>query len=127
MGYTVAHNKPYAGGFITEHYGRPARGLHALQIEVNRGLYMNERTFQKSAASTRWPTIWRASCADLMAIPEHHFYGLAARRRMNRQTPRAVTANVRDVKKDRIVCTTRSKSREETPKEGMDRRILSDG
>jgi N-formylglutamate amidohydrolase len=32
-----AHNKPYAGGFITEHYGRPARGLHALQIEINRG------------------------------------------------------------------------------------------
>src|SRR5688500_20276842 len=42
MGYTVAHNKPYAGGFITEHYGRPARGLHALQIEINRGLYMDE-------------------------------------------------------------------------------------
>ena len=61
MGYTVAHNKPYAGGFITEHYGRPARALHALQIEVNRGLYMNERTLQKSAGSTRWPTIWRAS------------------------------------------------------------------
>lgn len=49
MGYSVAHNKPYAGGFITEHYGRPARGLHALQIEVNRGLYMNERTFQRTA------------------------------------------------------------------------------
>ena len=49
LGYTVAHNKPYAGGFITEHYGRPARGLHALQIEVNRGLYMNERTYQKSS------------------------------------------------------------------------------
>jgi N-formylglutamate amidohydrolase len=49
MGYTVAHNKPYAGGFITEHYGRPARGLHALQIEVNRGLYMNERTYERSA------------------------------------------------------------------------------
>lgn len=48
MGYTVAHNKPYAGGFITEHYGRPAHGLHALQIEVNRGLYMNERTLQKT-------------------------------------------------------------------------------
>jgi N-formylglutamate amidohydrolase len=48
MGYTVAHNKPYAGGFITEHYGRPARGLHALQIEINRGLYMNERTYQRS-------------------------------------------------------------------------------
>ena len=42
MGYTVCRNKPYAGGFITEHYGRPGRGLHALQIEVNRSLYMDE-------------------------------------------------------------------------------------
>jgi N-formylglutamate amidohydrolase len=42
LGYTVCRNKPYAGGFITEHYGRPSRGLHALQIEVNRGLYMDE-------------------------------------------------------------------------------------
>ncbi len=49
MGYAVAHNKPYAGGFITEHYGRPARGPHALQIEINRGLYMNERTLQRSS------------------------------------------------------------------------------
>jgi N-formylglutamate amidohydrolase len=48
LGYTVARNKPYAGGFITEHYGRPAKGLHALQIEINRGLYMNEETFEKS-------------------------------------------------------------------------------
>jgi N-formylglutamate amidohydrolase len=48
LGYTVAHNKPYAGGFITEHYGRPARGLHALQIEINRGLYMNERTLERT-------------------------------------------------------------------------------
>lgn len=47
MGYLVAANKPYAGGFITEHYGRPARGLHALQIEINRSLYINEQTFQK--------------------------------------------------------------------------------
>lgn len=49
LGYTVAINKPYAGGFITEHYGRPARGLHALQLEVNRGLYMDERTFEETA------------------------------------------------------------------------------
>ena len=44
LGYTVARNKPYAGGFITEHYGRPSRGLHALQIEINRGLYVDETT-----------------------------------------------------------------------------------
>jgi N-formylglutamate amidohydrolase len=49
MGYTVAHNKPYAGGFITEHYGDPATGLHALQIEVNRALYMDEARYVKTA------------------------------------------------------------------------------
>ncbi|MGL4488170.1 MAG: N-formylglutamate amidohydrolase [Rhizobiaceae bacterium] len=44
QGFSVVRNKPYAGGFITEHYGRPLRGYHALQIEVNRSLYMNEET-----------------------------------------------------------------------------------
>lgn len=41
-GFRVLRNKPYAGGFITEHYGEPNLGRHALQIEVNRALYMNE-------------------------------------------------------------------------------------
>jgi len=49
MGYAVAKNKPYAGGYITEHYGQPARGLYALQIEVNRALYLDEATFQLSS------------------------------------------------------------------------------
>ena len=47
MGFSVVRNKPYAGGFITEHYGRPAKGLHALQIEVNRGLYVDETTLAR--------------------------------------------------------------------------------
>jgi len=47
-GYRVARNKPYAGGYITEHYGRPAAGIHALQIEISRGLYMNETTMRKT-------------------------------------------------------------------------------
>ncbi|ESX48893.1 MULTISPECIES: N-formylglutamate amidohydrolase [unclassified Mesorhizobium] len=76
MGYTVAHNKPYAGGFITEHYGRPARHLHALQIEVNRGLYMNERTFQKSAGFDALADDMARFSADLMAMPDHHFVDL---------------------------------------------------
>jgi len=42
MGYKVARNAPYAGGFTTEHYGRPGRKVHALQIEINRGLYLDE-------------------------------------------------------------------------------------
>lgn len=45
LGYTVARNAPYAGGFNTEHYGHPARGQHALQIEINRRLYLDERRF----------------------------------------------------------------------------------
>ncbi|MCJ2128976.1 N-formylglutamate amidohydrolase [Methylobacterium sp. E-045] len=43
-GFRTLRNKPYAGGFITEHYGEPNIGRHALQIEINRGLYMNETT-----------------------------------------------------------------------------------
>lgn len=70
MGYAVGHNKPYAGGFITEHYGRPGRGLHAIQIEVNRGLYMNERTLQKSSGFEMLATDLSRFCADLMALPE---------------------------------------------------------
>ncbi len=47
-GYTVFRNKPYAGGFITEHYGDPVNHLHAMQIEINRGLYMNEASLAKA-------------------------------------------------------------------------------
>jgi N-formylglutamate amidohydrolase len=49
QGYIVLRNKPYAGGFITEHYGDPGAGLHALQIEVNRALYMDEHRYEKTA------------------------------------------------------------------------------
>jgi N-formylglutamate amidohydrolase len=50
MGYDVQMNRPYAGGFITEHYGRPARDVHAVQIEINRGLYLDEVTLRPTAA-----------------------------------------------------------------------------
>jgi N-formylglutamate amidohydrolase len=46
-GFAVAINAPYAGGFTTGHYGRPSVQRHALQIEVNRALYMNERDYQR--------------------------------------------------------------------------------
>lgn len=49
LGYDVQLNRPYAGGFITEHYGRPSRGIHALQIEINRGLYLDERRLRPTA------------------------------------------------------------------------------
>jgi N-formylglutamate deformylase len=49
LGFAAVRNKPYAGGFITEHYGRPARNLHALQIEINRSLYIDEASQKKKA------------------------------------------------------------------------------
>lgn len=45
MGYTVARNNPYAGGYCTRHYGRPQGGVHAIQLEINRRLYMRERRY----------------------------------------------------------------------------------
>jgi N-formylglutamate amidohydrolase len=53
LGYAVALNKPYAGGYITEHYGRPHKAQHVLQIEINRALYMNETSFEKSTGFDR--------------------------------------------------------------------------
>jgi N-formylglutamate amidohydrolase len=48
MGYAVGRNDPYAGGFITRHYGTPSAARHALQIEINRGLYMDELAIAKA-------------------------------------------------------------------------------
>lgn len=57
--YTIARNAPYAGGYTTRHYGRPRNGIHALQIEINRSLYMNE------AEMTRKPYL--TTLSDQMA------------------------------------------------------------
>ncbi len=46
LGYRVARNKPYAGGFITENYATRANHRHALQIEINRALYLDEKTLE---------------------------------------------------------------------------------
>lgn len=52
-GYFVRRNKPYAGGFITEHYGAPNRGIHAIQIEISRNLYMDEGKMAKKPEWTQ--------------------------------------------------------------------------
>ena len=48
-GFTVTLNKPYAGGFTTRHYGRPREGVHVLQVEINRALYMDEKLVRRGA------------------------------------------------------------------------------
>ena len=48
QGLRVTRNNPYAGGYTTRHYGNPQNGIHTLQIEINRCLYMDERTMERS-------------------------------------------------------------------------------
>ncbi len=64
LGFSVARNRPYAGGYITEHYGAPAMGVHALQIEINRALYMDEKTHERTAG-------FAVLCGKLGAFCEH--------------------------------------------------------
>ena len=49
-GLHVRRNDPYAGGYVTRHYGRPASNVHVLQIEISRSLYMDEARFEKLAS-----------------------------------------------------------------------------
>ena len=51
QGFSVALNKPYSGGWITRNYGRPADGVHAIQVELNRSLYLDEEVPAWNAAS----------------------------------------------------------------------------
>jgi N-formylglutamate amidohydrolase len=53
MGYVVARNAPYAGGYTTEAYGRPIEGVHALQIEISRSLYLDEGSIRPKAGFSR--------------------------------------------------------------------------
>jgi N-formylglutamate amidohydrolase len=67
-GYAVARNTPYAGGFTTAHYGKPAAGGHCLQIEISRALYMDERSFSRKAFLRQLSADMRDLAAALAAI-----------------------------------------------------------
>jgi N-formylglutamate amidohydrolase len=64
LGYSVRRNDPYAGGYVTRHYGRPRDGVHALQIEVSRRLYMDERRIEPHGGFVRL----RNDLSDLIAL-----------------------------------------------------------
>lgn len=73
MGYHVAHNNPYAGGYITEHYGRPQRDYHALQIEVNRALYVDEASLLRLPSFAGLCQDLQQLIADLTSLPDYIF------------------------------------------------------
>lgn len=55
-GYSVARNQPYAGGYITQHYGRPRQCVHAIQLEIGRDLYMDCRSLEPHQGFTTLKT-----------------------------------------------------------------------
>jgi N-formylglutamate deformylase len=64
QGWTVVHDDPYKGGFVTRHHGRPANNVHCVQVELARRLYMNEATLQRHDADFAKVRAW---CRALVA------------------------------------------------------------
>ncbi len=73
LGYRVTQNDPYAGGFVTQHYGKPLDFTHAIQIEINRALYMDEESIRPSPALARLARDMDRVIAGLGAIERSAF------------------------------------------------------
>ena len=67
-GLRVARNMPFAGAFITQHYGRPSRQQHAIQVEIDRALYMNEKTLEPNADFEAFRNVLKGVIAELTDI-----------------------------------------------------------
>ena len=146
LGYSVGRNKPYAGGFITEHYGNPASGLHTIQLELNRAIYMDERRRERVWVSRRWRLTSRAGRA-LAEIPlesghsrprrgnqdipqpipgrdeasSQEFVSASLSKIVRSRSPRAAEYDYESPQEKRATRKNKlPKSREETPKEGSD-------
>ena len=67
-GLRVARNMPFAGAFIAQHYGRPTRGQHAVQVEIDRALYMDEATLEPSADFAAFKLVLDGVIGELVQI-----------------------------------------------------------
>jgi N-formylglutamate amidohydrolase len=67
-GLRVARNMPFAGAFITQHYGRPSRNQHAIQVEIDRALYMDEDTLEPNANFDAFKALLNGVIAELTEI-----------------------------------------------------------
>jgi len=67
-GLKVARNSPFAGAYTTSHYGRPSRRQHAVQIEIDRSLYMNERLIKPNADFNAFRSLLRGVIARIAEI-----------------------------------------------------------
>jgi N-formylglutamate deformylase len=67
-GLRVARNAPFAGAFTAQHYGRPSRGQHVVQVEIDRSLYMNERLVRPNGNFQAFQDLIRGVMAELVDI-----------------------------------------------------------
>ena len=67
-GLTVSRNAPFAGAYVTQTYGRPPRHQHAVQIEIDRSLYIAEAKIEPNANFEAFRTVLRAVIAEIAAI-----------------------------------------------------------
>ena len=70
LGWTVRHDDPYRGGFSTAHYGRPDHGMHAVQIEIARRLYMDEASLRIDATGFKTVRQFGRSLVARLAFAE---------------------------------------------------------
>lgn len=75
-GYSVARNHPYAGGFVTSHYGRPSENMEVVQIEINRDLYLNPISFTRKPGYARLASDLKSICWEI--LPQGQTLPLAA-------------------------------------------------
>lgn len=67
-GLRVARNMPFAGAFITQHYGRPSRNQHAIQVEIDRALYMDESTLEPNERFDSFRVLLAGVIAEIAQI-----------------------------------------------------------
>jgi len=67
-GLRVARNTPFAGAYTAQHYGRPSKGQHVIQVEIDRALYMNERLIRPSGQFQAFQALMRGVIAEIAEI-----------------------------------------------------------
>ncbi len=77
-GLAVTRNTPFAGAYITQHYGRPMRRRHAVQIEIDRALYMNEQLIRPNSNFDSFRTLLQGVVAEIADIGRPAEKSLAA-------------------------------------------------
>lgn len=68
QGFAVARNAPFAGAYITQAYGRPTRGQHAVQVEIDRALYMDEKRIEPNENFEKVRGALRRAIAEIAQI-----------------------------------------------------------